>query len=380
LNYFYIFVSFRPHGKWFYLPAIPGRDIPVMRLENYFKCIIKKQKRLFIVPVLLFYAGFVTSVRSQDEPLADYVRNEIQHESFRINVFIRTGFRYSYYDDNFQNGRRFEVADGVLNVAGILDGKIFYRLLFNMAREPNLLESFAGYRHSNSLRLTLGAQKPRQTLDYIPSPAAMDFIYRTQVTGLLVQTREIGFSADGDINDFYYFAGIFNGTRLVNNNNNKFYFIGRLQYSLTGLLPGTVRAGVSGSAGDSEGTRSGAFGPELRGERAIYGADIRVETGRILIAAEYLEGRLETVDIPDEKETISGHYLTAGYKLFKDSIFLARLQSLQHRVQDQSSRQLTLGINHHFSSTVNFQFNLDSFYPENGKNNHGAALMLRVLL
>jgi hypothetical protein len=340
---------------------------------------INKRKGLILFLIIFFSAGFVNRVLSQDEPPADYIRNFTQHESFRINVFIRTGFRYSYYNDNFQNGRRFEVADGVLNIAGILDGRFYYRLLFNMAREPNLLESFVGYKHNEGLRLTLGALKPRQTLDYIPSPAVMDFIYRTRITGLLVQTREIGFSADGDIEDFYYFAGIFNGNRLINNNNNKFYFISRFQYSLRDIVPGLVQAGVSGSYGDSEGTRSGFSGPLLRGERMIYGADIKMETGRILLAAEYLEGILETVDLPDTKETISGYYFTGGYSLFKRTRVLARWQSLEYKVQHFRAKQLTLAINHHFTGNVNFQFNTDSYFPENGENNYGASLMLRVL-
>lgn len=64
---------------------------------------------------------------------------------------------------------------------------------------------------------------------------------------------------------FYYCTGIFNGSGLEKNNNNMFYGIGRLQYSVKDILPGYIQFAVSGSHGNSEGFISGSRGPLLRG-------------------------------------------------------------------------------------------------------------------
>ncbi len=315
---------------------------------------------------------------AQEEPLAKQIQSKVQHEAFTINALLQAGFRYSLANDNFQGGRTFEAANARLSFRGMLDGKFYYRLFFNMVREPNLLDAFIGYRLSDALRITTGVMKPRQTQDYIPDPGSTDFIDRTQITGLLVQSREIGISAEGDVNGFYYYSGLFNGNKMSSNNNNKFYGIGRLQYTFNNLLPGTLQLAVQGSYGYSPNVRSGSFGPMLRGERAIYGGDMRWETDRILLAAEYLAGQLETEDIADKKEEISGYYVTGGYQVLSETMILGRWQSWGYKEMNYRDNQFTFGINHNFTSITSFQFNFDSYFPDNGDKQHGLSLLYQV--
>ena len=166
-----------------------------------------------------------------------------------------------------------------------------------------------------------------------PNPADHNFVDRATITGLLVGSREVGISASGNIGGFYYYTGLFNGNRVGTNNNNKFYGIGRLQYTLINLFPGSLQFAVSGSHGDSEGTISGSNGPFLRGKRTIMGSDIEVEWNRLYAAAEYLQGELETADLADGKEIISGYYLTGGVHLSDKIMTLARWQSWSYKEQ-----------------------------------------------
>lgn len=116
--------------------------------------------------------------------------------------------------------------------------------------------------------------KPKQSLDCIPDPGSTDFIARTKITGLLVQSREIGLSAEGEVGGFYYFTGIFNGNKnLSSNNNNKFYGITRLQYRFSDILQGNLHIAIQGSKGDCDSVQSGSNSPILRGERTSYGGD-----------------------------------------------------------------------------------------------------------
>ncbi len=247
-----------------------------------------------------------------------------------------------------------------------------------MVREPNLLDAFIGYRYNDALNLTVGAMKPRQTLDYIPAPGSTDFIDRTRITGLLVQSREIGLAAEGTMNSFYYYAGLFNGSKLSSNNNNTFYGMGRLQYALKNVLPGTLQIAVQGSYGNSPNVRSGSVGPILRGERTIYGGDLRWESGRILLAAEYLAGQLETANIVDSREEISGYYVTAGYKRLNDMMILGRWQSWAFEERDYRDQQLTVGVNQNITRLISFQFNYDLYWPEHGHQQSGLSFLLQL--
>jgi len=342
--------------------------------------------------MIIFSSGVSASIfEEQDEPLAEQIKSAVQHDPFTVNLLLQGGFRFSLEDDNFQGGRTFEAANARVNIRGTIDKRFYYRLQFNMVREPNLLDAFVGYKLHDAFRFTAGAMKPQQSIDFIPGAHATDFIDRTKIAGQLVQSREIGISAEGDIRGFYYFAGLFNGTRLADNNNNKFYGIGRLQYTLRSFTPGKFQLGIQGSHGDSPGVISGSNGPLLRGERTIYGGDIRIETKRLLLAVEYLSGDVEidalnginenngeNDDLPVITENISGYYITGGYKLFENTMFLARWQSWGYKKADWRDNQLTFGINHDFISLTSFQFNFDTYFPDEGDNKYGISLILQV--
>jgi len=238
---------------------------------------------------------------SQDEDTNNQFASFFHHDAFNVNILVQTGLRYSMENSDFQGGRTFEAINARLSLRGKLKSDFFYRVFFNFVNEPNILDAYIGYNYSNSLRLTAGLMKPKQTLDYIPDPGSTDFIDRTKITGLLVQSREIGLAFDGDIDGFHYWMGLFNGNKKFNNNNNEFYGIGRVQYTMKNILFGKIILAFQSSHGNSQDVTSGSNGPKLRGKRTIYGTDVRIESGGFLLSAEYLAGDLETVDIIDKK-------------------------------------------------------------------------------
>ena len=40
--------------------------------------------------------------------------------------------------------------------------------------------------------------------------------------------------------------------------------------------------------------------------------------------------------------------------------------------------QLTVGVNHDFTSIISFQFNFDTYFPNEGDNKHGVSLILQM--
>ncbi|TVQ44522.1 MAG: hypothetical protein EA362_09910 [Saprospirales bacterium] len=303
----------------------------------------------------------------------------IKTEPFTMNVLLQAGFNYSLRDDDFLGGRTFEATNARISIRGNWDSGFYYRLFFNLVREPNVLDAFIGYKFAEELQVAFGAMKPQQTLDFIPDPGSMDFISRAQITRLLVQSREIGISAIGDFDNFSYFIGLYNGTSLERgNNNNRFYGIGRAQYRLLDRGDDKLEIAISGSNGNSAGTQSGNSGPILRGQRSIAGADLRLEWSKWVFATEYLTGRLETEDFEDKKEQISGYYFTLGYYFLNRTLFLGRWQSWDFKEMDNTDRRLTFGINHDFNDITAFQINYDLFMPEAGKNQSGFSVILQV--
>lgn len=326
---------------------------------------------------MLFLSDVTMQAQDASTGLDSQLKSRLQTENFRLGLLVQTNFRYSFEDDNFHGGRTFQLANARVDLRGNLDGGFFYRVFVNMASEPNLLDAYIGYRYDNRLRIIAGAQKPQQTTDFIPPPQSTDFMSRARITGLLVQRREIGISAQGDIDNFYYYAGLFNGSGLSANNNNRLYAIGRLQYTAREIIPGFIRFAVSGSHGNSAGINSGANGPLLRGTRSIYGADIHAETDRFKFKAEYLAGELETVRSPLTSETISGYYITGGYKIDPKWMFVTRFQGWYFDYNDETHTQITLGAKYQATSLISFRFNIDVYSPENGDSQSGAGVMMQ---
>ncbi|MFP4487940.1 MAG: porin [Bacteroidales bacterium] len=334
-----------------------------------------KKSTLIIFCILLS----LTAVPAQDEVSADEkLKSYLHRDFFKLNILMQSGARFSFRDDNFQGGRTFELANARISLRGGLNKGFFYRININAVSDPVLLDAFVGYRLNKYVSVAAGAMKPTQTLDYMPEPGSTDFIDRTKMTGLLVSSREIGVSASGDIGDFYYYAGIFNGTRLQRNNNNKMYGIGRLQYTIRDLIPASMQLGLSASHGNSPGVRSGSSGPFLEGTRTIWGADLRVESGKMILASEYLAGHLQVVGMAGEKELISGYYFTYGYVVSESLMVLGRWQTWSYREADTRESQLTLGTNITVTELVSFRFNIDAYIPANAGNSYGASAVFQV--
>jgi hypothetical protein len=123
---------------------------------------------------------------------------------------------------------------------------------------------------------------------------------------------------------------------------------------------------------------AGSRGPLLRGTRTIGGADLELKLNRLYFATEYLSGSLETVDLPDEKEVISGYYFTGGYDLTKKTSSFARWQSWSYKEADTEFGKFTLGTNIQFTDIVALVLNLDAYVPDEGDTRYGASFILQV--
>lgn len=329
--------------------------------------------------VLVLCPALANKAYSQDKlSLDEQLRAHLYKNYFTLNLLIQSEGRYSFNEDNFQGGKSFNAANARISICGNLNGGFFYRIFVAVAPQPALLDAFAGYKHNDAFSFMIGAMKPEQTLDFIPDPGSHNFVDRAAMTYLLVGSREIGIAATGDVGGFHYYGGLFNGNGLNSNNNNKFYGLGRLQYTVKENLPGYIQFGVSGSHGNSEGINSGSNGPLLRGNRTILGSDIEIEMNKLYFAAEYLRGNLETVDLPNVNELISGYYLTGGLRFTEKIVSFARWQSWSYKEAGTSESKLTMGTNINFTDIVGLVLNLDAYMPNVSAAKYGASFIFQV--
>lgn len=335
------------------------------------------KNNLLVTAAFSFLLAISTQAR-ENPSLDDQLRAYLHKEYFTLNILIQSEGRLSFKDDNFQGGRSFNAANARISMRGNLNGGFFYRIFVDAAPEPALLDVFVGYKQSDAFSFMVGSMKPKQTLDFIPDPGSHNFVDRATMTGLLVGSRETGIAATGQMGGFYYYTGIFNGSGLENNNNNRFYGIGRLQYTIRSNFPGYIQLAISGSHGNSEGYISGNSGPLLRGKRTILGSDLELEFNRFYFAAEYLQGDLETVDFPNVNELINGYYFTGGLQLTEKTMTFARWQSWSYRELGTTESKLTLGTNIGFTDIVGLVLNLDAYIPNQDDTQYGASFIFQV--
>lgn len=349
-------------------------------------------KNRFIL--LTFMCVFIINVFAQNNnkqhqekqlPLYDQIKKSIKQETFNLNVLVQSGGSLSLQDDDFLGGKTFKLYNARIILRGKLDGGFFYGLQVNFVKEPNLVDAFVGYKQSKYFRVSLGAMKPKQTQDFIAPPNKTDFIGHTKINALLVQSCELGLAMEGDVSGLYYFLGLFNGNKLSLAKKDSYYGVGRLQYNMKEVLGGKLQLGVQSSYGytpyDSvKPLRSGSSGPIIRGKRFIYGADIRLKTKKLLLAAEYMGGNIETQRFISSDEVIDGYYITAGYSVLEKTMVLARWQNWNQKKKKINNNMLTIGVNQKITNITKAQLNFDVFVPDgNAKNKYGVSFLMQIV-
>lgn len=344
----------------------------------YFKSIIYFPLIGILLLTLLFETA-AGQTEQEDTPLKDELRSLIKNESFNVSGLVQAVGRLSMKDDTYNGGRTFQAGNARLSVAGILDGDFNYRIQFNLANEPNLLDAYVGYRYNNRFQFRVGAQKPMTGADLFPSPGETDFIDRARLVGAMLKSRELGISFFGDRNGLSYNLGIYNGSGLSANPDNKFYFTGLLRYVTELSDEGELQVGINGAFGESQNTFLGASNLRLSGNRYLYGVFSRYEDSRLILAGEILGADVDVVNYITDNEQVFGSYLTVGMKPLDNLTLLARWDHLSFNQADQYSNQFILGIAHTLTEMVSLQYEVSGVIDQNRNEQLGISAQLQVM-
>jgi len=291
------------------------------------------------------------------DSLYDELRALFQDDALSFGALLQSQAEV-HWDPERQGENTFRVADARLKVYGNLDNNFSYVLQTRFTDSPAILDANISYT-GNRFALTAGAQKPGISGEFLTPASNTDFVNRSQVVSALVQRRDIGLKARFILSPSVYLSGgMFNGTnQKLENSNNTFYYTGRLVFYPDMGENDELRIGVNAAHSNENGTLIGnGFLPQVDGDRTIYGGDIRLESGRLLLSSELLLADLEyAAGIEDE---VRGFQVTGGYRVSEKTQLLLRFDHLESDIIAIPEEDLLLaGLNLNFTGTTSFQFN-----------------------
>jgi len=314
-------------------------------------------KKLLLSVVAILFTS-TTLFAQNNEPLADEMRDMLKSDPFNVGILIQSTANYSFKDDGFNNGRGFGLGVARLRLGGDLDNNFSYVFQMEFLRQLSVIDLALGYDFSDQFKVVAGAQKPDIGLDLQPSPGDTDFINRARLIGATLNSREIGISAQGELDKLDYNVAVFNGQGLDTNNDGRFMYLAKLGY--TADLDGnqSLYAGGNAFLNTTQNVAVGNTGLVALEDRIAYGLFAEYDSDSWFGGVEFLGTNFDTVIggvIVDE--TINGFYTTVGNKITERDELLARWEHQTFDVLDRSSDLFTIGWNYQATSLISFQVN-----------------------
>jgi hypothetical protein len=310
--------------------------------------------------------------QQQEEPLGDRLRQMLKTEVFSLGLLLQSEAYFSFKDDGFNGGRAFDLGATRLDLRGKVDGNFSYRLQTDFRRTISVMDAQVGYHHSENFRVIAGAFKPFLSIDLDPGPGDTDFMNRARQVGAMMNSREIGVTFMGEPGPFNYRIGIYNGTGLTRQNDNRFMYTLRLGYDFE-IDNGALDIGINAALNQTQGFNVGNTGFTSVSDRLLYGAFLRYDSPVFFGDFEFLKTFFDAAQLAGQRETITGFFATAGIHASPKNDFLVRWDHLSYDLRDSSSELVTIGWNHQATSLISFQLNLLVQFDNNSNENFGLS-------
>ena len=335
--------------------------------------IIRPKGLLTILITLLITLGAaqVQHLQAQsDEPLTDEIRELYKSDAFNIGFLLQSEALFTEGDDNALGETGFGLGPTRLRFDGMTDGGFMYEMDLELRRSPLIWDASIYYVASDAFELEAGMHKADIGLDLQPGPGKIDFIDRAQLINIMTNRREVGVSARGQLDQFDYTVGVYNGTgRDLDNDGNLMYLLKAgytFEFDNDGVLYVVANGALNGTVGEE------IAGLTTNGDRLTYGGYLDYESDSWFGAFEVLATTFETNDLaatpPTVEETILGTYITLGNKITEKDELLGRWEYIGYDFQDRESNLLILGWNHQFTSVMSLQINGLALFEEDDES------------
>jgi len=286
----------------------------------------------------------------------------------------------------------FDIRRARLDVKGVISPYWSYRVQFDLAGTPKLIDAYAELKINDFFNFTVGQAKIPFSLENLTSSNKLELIDRSQVVEALTARgkdvignhngRDIGVQLGGTILKLKdrplvdYRLGVYNGTGInTTDTNEKKDFAARLiTHPITGL---DISAGLyNGSRYIAEvKTGSVVTTPAHNADRDRLGLDLNYDWNNLAIRAEYIHGK-------DDATKREGYYVQGGYYFLQKKLqLLAKYDfyDADKSKADDASTWVVLGANLNFNANTRLQVNY-TFKQEEGKsiNNNYASVQLQI--
>lgn len=376
-------------------------------------------KRIFFLMVILAGLGFTAKSQSTDDVLnllvqknlvsqkdADSIRAEAaiasqanlaKIKAFPINAGKKitiAGYTQVRYQALEETGKidGFDIRRARLDVKGNITPYWGYRVQFDLAGTPKLIDAYAELKLNDYFNFTIGQAKIPFSLENLTSSNKLELIDRSQAVEALVARgkdvggnqngRDIGIQLGGTILKLKdrpvldYRLGIYNGSGIntVDNNEKKDYAARLIVHPVAGLdISGALYNGTRFIPEVKTGTV--VTTPSKNVDRNRYGFDLNYDLNNLAVRGEYIHGK-------DDQTNREGYYLQAGYYFLQKKLQLIAkydFYDADKAKANDASTWYVLGANYNFNTNVRLQANY-TFKQEEGTSidNNLASIQFQI--
>ena len=310
--------------------------------------------------------------------------------SKKITLLGYTQVRYQALEETGKSDG-FDIRRARLDVKGNISPYWAYRVQFDLAGTPKLIDAYVELKLNDYLNFTVGQAKVPFSLENLTSSNKLELIDRSQVVEALVARgkdvggnqngRDIGVQVGGTILKLKdrpivdYRLGVYNGAGIntADNNEKKDYVARLILHPVVGLdISGALYNGSRFVPAVTTGT---VTTPSNSVDRNRYGFDLSYDLENLSVRSEYIHG---TDDIIKRE----GYYIQGGYFFFQKKFqLLARYDfyDTDKAVSANASTWYVLGANYNFNTTTRLQVNYTLKQEEGANvNNNLASVQLQI--
>jgi phosphate-selective porin len=295
-------------------------------------------------------------------------------KSFPVNAAKKislSGYTQIRYQSFSETGKidGFDIRRARLDVKGVISPYWSYRVQFDLAGTPKLIDAYAELKLNDYFNFTIGQAKIPFSIENLASSYKLDLIDRSQVVEALMARgkdvggnqngRDIGIQLGGTILKLKdrpvvdYRLGVFNGKGVnsADDNNDKDYAARLILHPVSGLdISGALYNGTRFVPAVTTGTNPT---PSKNVNRDRYGFDLSYTLKNLSLSGEYIHGK-------DDQTNREGYYVKAGYYLLpKKFQVLAKYDFYDSDLSKASnaSTWYVFGANYFFTGNALLQVN-----------------------
>ena len=309
----------------------------------------------------------------------------------KITLAGYTQVRYQALDETGKIDG-FDIRRARLDVKGNISPYWAYRVQFDLAGSPKLIDAYAELKLNDYFNFTIGQAKIPLSLENLTSSNKLELIDRSQaVEALVARGKDVGGNQNGrdlgiqlggtllkvkDRPVLDYRLGVYNGSGInTTDTNEKKDFATRLiVHPVAGLDIGAALYNGSRYIAEVK-TGTVVTTPAKNADRNRYGFDLNYDLKNLAIRGEYLHG---TDDLIDRE----GYYIQGGYYFLQKKLQLIAkydFYDANKSKADDASTWIVLGTNYNFNTNTRLQFNY-TIKQEEGTSidNNYASLQFQI--